>query len=72
LSNLIQERFQAGIWGWGGKETPVKVRCGGGRGRIEFNSQEEHARQKDSQEHGFQEGGNELGILVHPRKKKGR
>lgn len=39
---------------------------------IELNSLEEHARQKGSQEHGPQEGGKELGILVHPRKNKGR
>lgn len=68
----IWERSQAGIWGWGARETPVKVRCGGWGWGIEFSSQEGHARQKDSQEHSPPEGGNELGILIHPRKKKGR
>lgn len=39
---------------------------------IEFSSQEGHARQKDYQEYRPPEGGNELGILAHPRKKRGR
>lgn len=39
---------------------------------TEFSSQEGLAGQLDSQEHSPQEGGNELGILAHLRKKRGR